>query len=196
MTRFLLSSVFVGVNFFVLFNTIIAQADSSLFCNPQRITQGQFEEVTDKILSYSPVTKSIKSLSSNSNCVLYITNDFDSENLSGFVFYLDSNNHIHKGFFVRFNSIDTNKQHLIPLRQKQLQKFRSLRIDTSQKHFLYCRTNTLHEKWEIVISLNKNQLIGGLYFIGSRLLAINQTEKSIGLIKFREEIRYIKIPKK
>lgn len=195
MKCFILLPMFIVFKVFISPNTLFAQTDSSFLCRPKEITKFKFHELTGEILSYPSIDKNIKKLSSENNCLIFITNDFDANYLTAIVFFLDSNYNIRKGFFTKFSSIDTGTQRLIPLRKKQLQEFMMLKIDTTLNQFLYCHINSLHEKWEIVININKNQLNGGLYFIGGSLISINQNERKQGLATLREKIRHLKIPK-
>ena len=114
-----LLSIFIIIKFFISPNALFAQTDSIFLCKPKEITKLKFHELTDEILSYPSIDKNIKKLSSENNCWIFITNDFDANYLPGIVFYLDSNHNISKGYFTKFSSIDTNTQRLIPLKKKQ-----------------------------------------------------------------------------
>lgn len=170
-----------------------AQINSPFICKPKEIGKEKFDELTKVLLTYPSINKGIKELSSDGNCLMYISNN--AEFLLGVVFYLDSNYAIKRAYFTKFSKDVKGKQPIVALKKKQIKKFESLKIDTVDLgHFLSCSTNSLHEDKEIVIVLKETEISSGLYLRGNPIFPRDQNDN--GLIAFREEIRDIKIPKK
>lgn len=177
----------------LLSDALKAQASSPLICNPKEISKEEFNKMTKILLAYTSISKGLKEISLDGNCLMYISNNAGF--LLGIVFHLDSNYTIKRAYFTKFGNDLNGEQPVVALRKKQLKEFESLKIDNGNLgHFISCSINSLHEDREILIFLKETEINSGLYLKGNPIFPIDPNAK--GLIAFREKIQHLRIPKK
>lgn len=192
MKNVILASILVPINIIFFCFTLQGQMDTNFSCIPKEITLQKFKEITNRILTYSPVKQASKTMSLERDCIMFITNDLDANSLYGLFFYLGSGLEIENGFFTKLVLNDNNGGHLEPLKKRQIKKFKGIIVDTTINQFFYCRTSSVHEKWDVAAFFTKGEYRSGLYIIGNPFPEVNFANKH-WLFDFRKRVKGIRL---
>lgn len=187
-----LASILVPINIIFFCLTALGQMETSFSCTPKEITLQRFDEITNRILTYSPVKQTNKTMSLGKDYIMLIRNDLDASSLYWLFFYLGPGLEIEKGFFTKLDLNDSSVGQLEPLKKRQIKKLKGFIVDTTINRFLYCRTNSVHENWDIVVFSVKGELRSGLYIIGNPYPDVN-VENKHWLFEFRKKVKGIRL---